>query len=96
MHRAVSARRELALTSADERLEGTLGRALDRLVALLDSPEPALQLRAAVAILDRVLGRPSQRLEHAGELQLSSGEGDAARARLTELLTRRAHNSDDS
>jgi hypothetical protein len=65
-----------------------------------------VKLRAAVVILDRTLGRPGQRLEHAGSIELRradlvaqakqelvaeyASQANLAREKLTAALERRA------
>jgi hypothetical protein len=65
---------------------------------------PHVKLKAAVVILDRTLGRPGQRLEHAGSIELRradlvaqakeelhheyNAQAASARAKLHQLLER--------
>jgi hypothetical protein len=62
-------RREAAQAFADEELQAVLGEALHELEELLHADDPHVKLKAAVVILDRTLGRPGQRLEHAGSIE---------------------------
>jgi len=48
-----------------EHLASLTSGALERLAELLESEDEQVAIRAAVAILDRVLGRPPQRVETA-------------------------------
>lgn len=50
-----------------ELLESKTLYALQRLVELLDSPDEKVRMAAAVAILDRRLGKPSQSVVHSGD-----------------------------
>jgi hypothetical protein len=63
-------RREAAQAFAEEHLQAVLAKALHEVEELLDSADPQVKLRAAVVILDRTLGRPGQRHEHAGSIEL--------------------------
>lgn len=51
-------------------LEGGSLAAAERLVALVQDPDPRIALAASVALLDRVLGKPAQALE------VTAGEPD--------------------
>jgi hypothetical protein len=98
-------RREAAQAFADEQLQAVLATALHELEELLDSDDPHVKLRAAVVILDRTLGRPGQRLEHAGSIEFRradlvaqakqeivaeyAAQLPAVRAKLDHLLERR-------
>ena len=98
-------RREVAQAFADEQLQAVLAEALHELEELLHSDDPRVKLKAAVVILDRTLGRPGQRLEHAGTLELRRADlvaqakeelhreyntqAASARAKLHQLLERR-------
>ena len=77
---------------ADEELVQALDKATCRLIELIDSPDPAIALRAVAALLDRVLGRPRQMLEHSGSLSLQSRTEETRRVRekLDQLIERRA------
>jgi adenylosuccinate synthase len=57
-------RREQAADEASARLADAVDAAVAKLIVLLDSEDETDQLRAAAQILDRVLGRPRQTLEH--------------------------------
>lgn len=76
---------------AEERFLSTSDKAIDKLHALLDAEDEAVQLRAAMAILDRALGKPQQRHLHGGALeldvQLSEAKGVLA-ARLAQVRGR--------
>jgi hypothetical protein len=63
----------VAQAFADEQLQAVLAEALHELEDLLHSDDPRVKLKAAVVILDRTLGRPGQRLEHAGSIELRRG-----------------------
>lgn len=100
----VRERREAAQAFADEKLQAVLGEALHELEELLHSDDPHVKLKAAVVILDRTLGRPGQRLEHAGSIELRradfvaqakeelhheyNAQAASARAKLHQLLER--------
>jgi hypothetical protein len=77
---------------ADEELVQALDTATYRLIELIDSPDPAIALRAVAALLDRVLGRPRQTLEHSGSLSIQSRTEETlrARAKLDRLIQDRA------
>jgi hypothetical protein len=80
----------------DEVLAEALEKATRRLVELIDSNDPAIALRAVVALYDRVLGRPRQALEHSGSLELySSYDMPAIRAKLERLIENRARRMAD-
>jgi hypothetical protein len=99
-------RREAAQAFADEQLQAVLAEALHELEELLHSDDPHVKLKAAVVILDRALGRPGQRLEHAGSIEFRRAElvaqakqqlveeyasqAKLAREKLTAALARRA------
>jgi hypothetical protein len=101
----VRERREGAQAFADEKLQAVLGEALHELEELLHSDDPRVKLKAAVVILDRTLGRPGQRLEHGGSIDLRradlvaqakeelhheyNAQAASARAKLQQLLERR-------
>lgn len=101
------ARREAAQAFADGELQAVLAAALHELEELLHSDDPHVKLKAAVVILDRTLGRPGQRLEHAGSIELRradlvaqakeelqheyNAQAASARAKLHQLLERRTH-----
>jgi hypothetical protein len=74
---------------AEQDLFEALDKATGRLVDLLDSEDPAIALRAVVTLLDRVLGRPRQKLEHTASLAVS-GEAARVRGKLDQLIERRA------
>jgi hypothetical protein len=80
--------------AADEQLVDAVDRALSRLVALLESEDDHVALRAASQVLDRVLGRPQQPHEHSGAINFEIALKDA-HASLTERLLKpryeRAH-----
>jgi Lhr-like helicase len=85
-------RRERAERAEEELLEA-LDRATLRLIELIDSPDPAVALRAVTALFDRVLGRPRQMLEHSGSLSMQAritAEAPLARAKLDTLIERKA------
>jgi hypothetical protein len=98
-------RREAAQAFADEYLQAVVAKALHELEELLHSDDPHVKLRAAVVILDRTLGRPGQRLDHAGSIELRradlvaqakeelhheyNAQAASARAKLHQLLERR-------
>jgi hypothetical protein len=74
-----------------EELEAGLDKATRRLLELIDSEDPAVALRAIVALYDRVLGRPRQAHEHSGALAVYSPINmDQARAKLDRLIENRA------
>ena len=62
------AEREAAKREADARTAGLTELAVDRLEDLLRGQDPALWPRAIKEVLDRVLGRPAQRVEVSGHL----------------------------
>jgi hypothetical protein len=98
--------REAAQAFADEQLQAVLAKALHELEELLHSDDPRVKLKAAVVILDRTLGRPGQRLEHAGSIEFRradlvaqakqelvaeyASQAKLAREKLTAALERRA------
>lgn len=52
-------------------LKDNLVKAADRLIKLLNSDDEKIQLSAAKDILDRVLGKAPQALEHTGEISVN-------------------------
>jgi hypothetical protein len=77
----------------DEELLEALDKATRRLIELIDSPDPTVALCAVTAVLDRVLGKPRQTLEHSGSLSVLAqitSEAPAARAKLAALIEHRA------
>jgi hypothetical protein len=85
----LQAERRCAEALAEERLLSSLERALDRLEELLTSEDEQVALRAVGQVFDRVLGRPSQRHEHAGAVAIEL-QYAAARAKLNRLIESRA------
>jgi hypothetical protein len=99
-------RREAAQAFADEQLQAVLAEALHELEELLHSDDSRVKLKEAVVILDRTLGRPGQRLEHAGSIEFRradlvaqakqelveeyASQAKLAREKLTTALERRA------
>jgi hypothetical protein len=83
-----------------------LAEALHELEELLHSDDSRVKLKEAVVILDRTLGRPGQRLEHAGSIEFRRADlvaqakqelveeypsqAKLAREKLTTALERRA------
>jgi hypothetical protein len=74
---------------ADEQLGDALDKATRRLVELIDSKDPAVGLRAVVALFDRVLGRPRQAHEPSGTVGVQV-EMMATRAKVERLIENRA------
>lgn len=84
--------REKREAEADEALVNSLGRAVEVLSEALEAtlsgnPDYPTRLRSASAILDRLIGKPSQRVEHEGRV---THDVVYARSRLAALLTERA------
>jgi hypothetical protein len=63
----IRADREQAQALADEKLAALTTKALDRLDTLLDSDLDFARARGIREVLDRVLGRPTVRVEHSGK-----------------------------
>ena len=63
-----------------------------RLIALIDSPEPAVALKAATALLDRILGSRGRRSSTAARWRMAqiTAQAPLARAKLDELIKRKA------
>ena len=82
-------RAELEREAKDEAvaalIEATV-RSAKTIVALLDSPNEHVRLRAAIDILDRVLGKALERHEHAGPEQTTLLRGDIDPERLQQAL----------
>lgn len=104
-HASQARKKEERQEKADETLFGHLDAAIARLGEALDAttsvfnddgevvgdrPDYANRLRASSAILDRLLGKPSQRVEHEGRV---THDVAYARSRLAARLTEQARNS---
>lgn len=80
------AERDHAKAEADARLAGITDLALDRLEQLLRRDEPDQWARAVREVLDRVMGRPSQRLEVQGRVTSGLDMGSLSKAEKKQLL----------
>jgi hypothetical protein len=90
--------------AAEEKLDGAVDEAIECLVAEMRAKGPD-RTRAAIHILDRVLGKSTQRLEGKVELRRAemiaqakaelgdelAADAPRVRAKLAELIERRAH-----
>lgn len=83
------AEREARVEKAQARFDTLADKAISRLEALLDSEDHAVVVRAAKEILDRSLGKATQRHEHGGQVDVTV-EVAEVRDRLTARLADRS------
>jgi hypothetical protein len=78
--------------AAAEKLAAHVDEAVEKLVSVMRSDDGAPGARAAVQILDRVLGRPTQRVSGDVEVRRQwemAGAAEQASAKLDDLIRRR-------
>ena len=64
-------------------------KVIKNLYALCNGKDKRLRLAAITAVLDRVLGRPLQAIEHSGGLDIHSLSKEERQARIDELMRKR-------
>lgn len=82
---AKARKKQERIAQHEERFESLADKAINRLERLLDSEDDGVAVRAASQVLDRYLGKPSQRHEHEGHVELGV-DIEEARAKLADAL----------